>query len=366
MDLTLRQPFLQGYGFKLNSRGIRIAEVNTTASREVFRSRLLDLVASVLNLYWGVVSASDELKGRQRALDFTQKFHEDTQKEIAAGAIPRVELPRAEAELAKRRQDVVIARQNLGQQAIALKAVLVRTEDPALEAAEIIPLDQIQVPDADNLPPLRQLVATAMAKRPDVLVTKYRDQTAEMALSGTTNPLLPSLSGSVQTYNRGVAGTPQNTGGGSPNPYFTGGYGSALGQIFRRNFPNNIAGLSFSASLANRVAQGDYGIDQLQFVQSQLSGQRDVNSIIVEADQKKFSSGIATFNEIIVDQRALAAAQISEVTAMGSYARARVSLDQTLGETLEQNHISLDEGLNGRVARESQLPAIAQTPPANP
>jgi hypothetical protein len=47
---------------------------------------------------------------------------------------------------------------------------------------------------------------------------------------------------------------------------------------------------------------------------------------------------------------------------MSSYARARVSLDQTLGETLERNQITLEEGLNGRVSRESQLPAIAKAP----
>src|ERR1035438_8533640 len=70
-------------------------------------------------------------------------------------------------------------------------------------------------------------------------------------------------------------------------------------------------------------------------------------------DREKFSSGIATFNDIINDQRALVVAQISEVNALAAYAHARVSLDQTLGETLERNHVSLEEGLSGRVARES-------------
>jgi hypothetical protein len=41
---------------------------------------------------------------------------------------------------------------------------------------------------------------------------------------------------------------------------------------------------------------------------------------------------------------------------MANFARARVSLDQVLGETLERNRISLDEGLNGRVAGESRVP----------
>jgi outer membrane protein TolC len=389
MDLAFQHSLLRGFGVKLNDRGIRIANLNTGGSVEQFRSQLLDLVANVLNRYWDLVSAGDEWKARLRSEENARRFYQDTQKEIAAGAIPRVELSRAAAEVATRRQDLVVAQANLRQVENALKEFLVRTPDAAVEAAEIITLDSIQIPETDDLPPLRQLVAAAMAKRPDVLVAKLRDQTSEMSLAGTENPLLPSMTVTGQTYNRGVAGTPQASSGEVPNPYFVGGYGTALGQVFRRNFPNYSGSVSLSASLGNRTAQGDYGIDQLQFRQSQITRQRDTNAIVVDiaarmsalrqararhsaavntrtlqeqllaADKEKFSSGIATFNDIINDQRALVVAQISEVNALAAYAHARVSLDQTLGETLERNRVSLDEGLSGRVARESLAPAVA-------
>jgi outer membrane protein len=388
MDLAFQHSLLRGFGVKLNDRGIRIAQINTGASLESFRSQLLDLVAGVLNSYWDLVSAGDEWKARQRSEENARQFYEDTRKEIAAGAIPRVELSRAAAEVATRRQDLVVSQANLRQRENLLKEMLVRTPDAAVDAAEILPLDRIEIPETDDLPGLRQMVATAMAKRPDVAVAKLRDQTAEIALAGTENPLLPSVQVTGQTFNRGVAGTPQVSSSGTPNPYFVGGYGTALGQVMRRNFPNYSAGVTFSARLGNRTAQGDYGIDQLQYRQSQITGQRDTNAIVVDisarrsalrqararhsaavntrtlqeqllaADREKFSSGIATFNDIINDQRALVAAQISEVNALAAYAHARVSLDQTLGETLERNSVSLDEGLSGRVARESKAPDV--------
>ncbi|MGA2591344.1 MAG: hypothetical protein ABSH32_15600, partial [Bryobacteraceae bacterium] len=59
-------------------------------------------------------------------------------------------------------------------------------------------------------------------------------------------------------------------------------------------------------------------------------------------------------------------AQISEVNAMATYARARVSLDQVLGESLERNNISLDEGLSGKVAEESKVPEKAAAPAGQP
>ena len=375
MSLAMRHNLLQGFGVKLNDRFIRIAQINISAARETFRSQLLDLTASVLNLYWDLVSANDELKVRQGALQASQKFLRDTQTEIAAGAMPQVQLPRAKAEAASSLQDVVVAQYNVRQRENMLKDALTRMRDPEIEAAEIVTLDSIQVPDTDDLPPLRQLVATAMKKRPDVAVSNFRDQTSEISLVGTENPLLPTLQVQLQTYNRGAAGAPQY----QPNPYFIGGYGTALQQIFRRDFPSEQGSLSLSIPLRNRQAQGDYGIDQLQYRQSQVGSQRDTNQIVVDisnqlsalrqsrakysaakqtrvlqeellaAERKKFSYGISTFNDIIIDQRALVAAQIAEVNAAIAYARARVSLDQVLGETLEKNNISLDEGLTGKL-----------------
>src|SRR4051794_3030800 len=154
MELTLRQNFLQGFGVKLNNRGIRIAGINVAASRETFRSQLLDLVVMVLNLYWDYVASRDELKLRERALEITEKFLADTKYEISVGALAGVELPRAEAEVASRRQDVVIAQSTVRQRAILLKDVLSHTDDPALDAAQIIPTDRIALPPEDEtLPP---------------------------------------------------------------------------------------------------------------------------------------------------------------------------------------------------------------------
>ena len=70
---------------------------------------------------------------------------------------------------------------------------------------------------------------------------------------------------------------------------------------------------------------------------------------MLEDDRKKFTFGTATFTTLIIDQRTLVAAQITEVTALGAYARARTSLDQVVGETLEKNHITLEDGISGHV-----------------
>jgi outer membrane protein len=389
LDITLRQPLLQGFGRALNNRTIKISQVNVTASREQFRSQLLDLVTSVLNQYWDLVAANTELKARQKALEITQRFYDDTKKEIAVEAIPAIQLPRAEAEVATRRQDVLIAQATVRQREITLKEALSHTEDPILEAASIVTVDSMEVPATDTLPPLRQLVATALAKRPDVAVSKYREQTDEMNLAGTANPLLPTSNLTLLTYDRGTAGQGHVVNGEPPNGTFVGGIGTAEAQVFAHDFPNYQAVISISAPLGNRSAQADYAIDQLTYRQTQVTNQKDLNTIVVDvaarmsallqahsrydaakettaiqqqlldADRQRFTSGARTitFDTVMGDERGLVAAEISEAAAMAAYSRARISLDQVLGETLEKNHISLEEGLSGRVNRQSQLPA---------
>ncbi len=384
MSLQLTHNLLQGFGVKLNDRGIRIAEVNVKGSLEIFRASLFNLVVNTLNQYWDMVAASDELAARRRSLEISQKFRDDTARLIAAGALPRVEGPRAESEVASRTLDFVDAQQNAAMRSIALKQLLSRSSDPLLDNAEIVTLDHIEVPAAEELPPFRQLLKNALENRPDVAVSRIRDQTTEMNLSGTTNPLLPSLQVQGRLQNRGVGGTPVP--GQSANPYFIGGYGTALGQIFRRNFPTEQGAIGFNTPFGNRQAQADYGIDQLQFRQGELTSQRDLNNIAVaissqmnalqqarsrytaakdtrilqeqllSAEQEKFTSGLSTFNNLIADQRLLVTAQISEVNAATAYEHARIALDQVLGETLSKNHISLDDALAGRIQRQSAAP----------
>jgi outer membrane protein TolC len=387
--LYVQHYLAQGAGIGLNTRFIRIAKKNEIAAQETFRSQLLDMVSNVLNLYWNVVSATDEQRARERAVELAQKFYQDTKDEIQTGVLARVELPRAEVEVESRRQDLQIAQSNLQQQEALLKEALLRSPDTEVEAAAIVPLDRIEVPTTDDLAPLRQLLATAMAKRPDVAVSKIRDETALINTLGTTNSLLPTAIAYGTEWGAGVTGDPHQFGRTGPNPYFVGGLGNAFGQALRRDFPNERGGVQMSIPVKNRVAQADYGIDQLQLRQNDLTGQRTNNQIVVDisrqtialrqarsrysqavntrqlqeellkAEQTKFSFGASSISAVIVVQRALVAAQTSEIQASAAYARARTSLDQALGQTLEVNHVSVEEGLRGHVSRESTPPVAA-------
>jgi len=386
VQITVRHQFLQGFGIAVNRRFITVAEKQVGAARETFRSQLLNTVASVLNLYWSLVAADDEVRVRRNALDAAQKFLDDTKKQIALGAVARSDIYRAEADQATRGQDLAIAQVNVLQAESLLKNSLSRNgmEDPVIEAANVVPLDQIQVPAQEELPGLRDLVAKALKQRPDVALAKISNETGEVQSLGTANTLLPFLVGLYSTTDVGSAGTPVP--GQATDPFYAGGLGTALGQVFRRNFYSQREVVGFQILFENRKAQADYAIDQLQLRQGNLIQRRNLNQIVVdisnqtvalrqarsryaqavssrslqeqllEKEQQLFSYGSALIGDVVTARASLMTAQLAEAQALAAYGRARVALDQVLGDTLEVNHVSLDEGLAGHVARESKAP----------
>lgn len=387
VQIFVQHQLLQGFGVAVNRRFITVAEKQIGGARETFRSQLLNTVANVLNLYWALVAADDDLRVRQNAVEAAQKFVDDTNKQISLGAVARSDIFRPQSDLSTRTQEMAISQVNVQQQESALKDVISRngTEDPLVDAASIVPLDHVQVPADEELPGLRDLLARALSKRPDVALAKLSDETQQILALGTRNTLLPTLRGTYQTSNAGLAGTP--TPGLSADKYYAGGLGTALGQVFRRNFYNQREAVNFNLPLWNRQAQADDAIDQLQLRQGDLVERRNLNAIVVaisnqmiglrqarsryrqavdsrslqeqllEKEQQMFSFGTAQPADVVAARASLLAAQLTEVQARAAYGNAKVGLDQVLGETLETNHISLDEALDGHVKRDSKLPA---------
>ena len=395
VQVYLNHNLLQGFGTAVNGRFIRVAEKNVPASAETFRSQLLNVVANVLNLYWDLVTFDEDLAVRQRAVDQAERFYNDTRKQIELGVMPRFEAARAQASVSSSRQLLAIAQATAQQQQILLKNAISRNglADELLDAAQVDPLDRIEVPDQDDLPPLRDLLAKAMANRPDIALSKISDETSEISALGTANGVLPNLRILAQASASGLSGVPtppvtirgQNV---TADKYYAGGLGNALGQVFRDNFPSRRASALFIGSFNNRVAQGDYGVEQLQLRQGDLVERRNQNQMVVdianqmvalrqararysqavdsrklqeellEKAQQSFSFGAATIGDLEAAQVSLVAAQETEVATRSAFSHARISLDQVLGQTLDVNHVSVEQALNA--------PRAASTPKSQP
>jgi outer membrane protein len=424
LQATISQNFLQGFGRAVNSRTINIDKENLRIDDLNFKSEVIAVVVNVLNLYYNLVADYDDLRAKQSALEVAQQFYENNKRQVELGTLAQLDITTAEAQVASSQQDLVTSQGTLEQAQVSLKDVLSRigTADPLLKNTEVIPLDRIDVPENESFPPLRDLVAKAMNNRVDIVAEKMHLNVDKLTALGTENGVLPTLRGQVSASNAGLSGTPQPFPEGPaqasaqasqqyppgfapcppphtgqicevPDKYLVGGFGNALGQMFRRNYPSEGGTAILAATVRNRQAQADYAIDQLSMRQDQLKLQKDTNQIAVDvsnqvvalqqarvrylaavknrvleqqlldAEQKKFALGSSTPYNVVTQQRDLATAQSSETAALVAYSNARIAFGQTLGTTLDDTHVSLDEAKAGQISRRSQPPAV---PPNRP
>jgi outer membrane protein TolC len=392
LDLYVTQNLLQGFGVSVNNRNIRVAKNNMKVTDLQLKRQVITTVAAVLNLYWDLVSFNEDFRIKQEALNTAQQLYEGNKKQVELGTLPSIEATRSAAEVSSAKENLLIAQTNVAQQETVLKNALSRNGivSQTLDEVHILPLDHIVVPDKDDLKPTPELVSVALAQRPEIAQTKINIESSVINMGGTRNALLPQLQTFFELTNNGLTGqanpATQNISG-IPPGILVGGYGNLLGQVFSRDFPNYSAGFSLNISFRNRAAQADYVTDQLQLRQSQLQYQKaasqvrvDVKNAVIglqqararydtavatrtlaqqtlEAEQNRFRFGESTIATVVQAQRDLAGDQSAEVQAMANYTHAKVAFDEAVGQTLEENGISMDEAASGHVARASSIPA---------
>lgn len=392
INVQISQRLLQGFGFAVNNRNIRVAKNNLNVSDLTFKLQVMTTVAGVVNLYWDLVSFNEDVRVKKKALEVAEKFYSDNRKQVEIGTLAPIEIVRAEARVAQAQQDLTNSETALLQQETIIKNALSRTgtASPSVAEARIIPTDRLTVPTTDDPGKLNELIEISLKNRPDLEQTRINIENTRIGIAGSRSQLLPSLDVQATFQNNGLSGSlnmvPTPPGQvpiiRNPDPYFLGGYGNALSQIFRRNFPDYSVGFQLNIPIRNRTAQADFIRDQLQLRQQEINAQRQVNEVRVnvqnaltaliqakaryqaavkervlqeqtlDAENKKYALGASTAFQVVQTQRDLAQAQASEVSALAGYNRARVQLDLQTAQILSKYKVEMAEAK----AAKSSLP----------
>ncbi len=405
LALSVTQRLLQGFGPGVNSRQIKIARNNREVSDLTFKLQVQTTVAAIMNLYWDLVAFNENVRVAREAVASATKLFQDNQLQVEVGTLAPIEVTRAEAQVALSEQQLTLAQTRVLQQETILKTALSRTgvASPSIAAAHIIPTDQINIPAVEPVSPIQDMVAMALSSRPELSQTRIQMRNQELTIKGSKSALLPSVDLFVNLTNNALAGQPNLLPAPagtvhSNNPFFVGGYGTVLSQLFARNFPNYGMGFNLNIPLRNRTAQAQVVNDELTYRQQQLGLQRQENQVRVDvqnalialtqaraqyqnatkqrtlqaqtldAEQKKLELGASTIYLVIQDQQALTLAESNEVAAKAAYAKATVDLERSTGQILTNHDVSIDEAYRGVVSRPpSPIPAnppAPQPPPA--
>jgi outer membrane protein TolC len=380
LGITVTQPLLRGFGVSLNRRFIRIAANERKITSLLFQQQLIATVYGVIRIYTDFVALIEDEKVKQETVTLAEKLQRDTAAQVEVGTLARIEMTRASAQVYATRQDLINAHGLVEEQEAILKTVLTRRgyDDPEVRAAHIIPTDNLTIPEHDDLQPVQDLLAAAIQNRPDVAQARLQIENSVTGLAGARNATLPEVDLVGAMQNNGLAGT-LNPLTGTSYPGFNGGYGSALEQVLARNYPTYGIGVQVTLPIHNRIADADLARDELQVKQSQVRlGQlqnqarlevedaliamrrarasyqaateaRRLQQESLEAEQTKFEVGSSTSFFVIQYASLLAQAKSTEVAAQSSYVKAKAALERATGTILDDNRISFDSAVKGKM-----------------
>src|ERR1700733_5861530 len=124
LDVTLDQPLLRGFGPAVSRRYIRIAKNNLQVADYVFQQQMIVTVSNVVRLYWDLASLNEDVHVREDAVASAERLLSDTKEQIETGTAATIDVTRAQAELARRRRDLDVARSLVREQEVVLKDYL--------------------------------------------------------------------------------------------------------------------------------------------------------------------------------------------------------------------------------------------------
>jgi outer membrane protein TolC len=361
---TVSQQMLNGFGFAVNRALIKVAENEQKIERESFHQQVNAALASAKNAYWDLVAARESVRAAEAALDAARQLASDNQKQLDAGTMAPLDVETALSQAAASRRDLIIAQTNLQNAELQLKTMFSKNLDEPLASATVEPTDPFPDPSQVILPSLREATAIALANRPEVPVAEGNIKSQKDAMPFIRNALNPNVNLFALVTTVGLYNV----------------FGTSLWDAVRFKYPEVAFGVTVSFPIRNRQAQADEIRSRLELNQSQdtlvrtksqievdvenaLIGLTNTNAQVraaveavrsaketLDGQQKRLDAGLATPYDVVLAQRDWLTAQLAEVQARDSYAKAKVTWDQALGVTLESSKVSLDDVLRGRVS----------------
>lgn len=344
--VSISQPLLRGAGKRANTYSIRILEYQRQIVSAQTKLEVIRVLANADRGYWRLYAARRELEVRQTEYESAQAQLEQTRRMVDSGEKAEVEVIRAEAGVAERLQNIIVAENDLRNRERELKQILNESGLTMETPTAIVPMTE---PD----PVLYELdrphlTATAVENRMEMLEMELAIAQDISTEDFYRNQALPLVTLDY-TYNMNGIGLTRN---------------DAYDMMYDRKFADHIAGLQLLVPLGNeaaksRVLEAYYrrrqrlaskenrrliiekevlaAADQLETNwQSILAGRQNaiLAGRVYEAEKRQFTLGLRTATDVLDAQAKFANAQSAEIKALTEYQIAQIDLAYATGTLL--------------------------------
>lgn len=339
--VTFRQPLLRNFGFAQNLAALRIARYQFDLSEWEYKQVLLDTLASTVFAYNNLYEAQQNLVSAMDSRDLAEQLVKDNKKRVELGAIPRLEIVEAEAQLASREERVLSVTNSVLRSQNLLKQLIFDDVEEALSThIEVAPYMEPVVAEDFGA-----FLATLLENSPSFHIGEIALEIARLRHLQDRNGTLPSLD-LIAQY--GFSGN-----GGS--------LGGSIENAIRNGDDTYSVGASFSFPVFNRSARAREAISgqrlriaetdlqsikqaiQLEFHTSYETMQtnyqrveatrkaRELAEQSLEAENKKFNAGTSSTFFVLRLQSDLSLSQLREISAIANYNRSVADFNRLRG-----------------------------------
>ena len=354
LALTLTQPLLRNFGVDINKTFIHIAQNNAKIEEHVFLDRVLTVIATVEQSFWELVFVNENLKVAQLALKAAEELLASNRAKAKAGVMAIVDVLQAQAAVASRVEQVLLAEKAIRDQEDQFRRLLNPTEEDLRQDVRLIPMDKpLQSLEAISL---EEALDTALQRRPEILQASKNVETSELNTKFAKNQLLPNLSfqgtsglaglgkDPSDMINKNVSGDFYNYGAGLVLSYPLGNR-AAVSQYNKRQIENRNALATLQSIRQQVIVNVREAVRRVQTDFKRIETTRSARIMAekqLQAEQQRLNVGLSTTRFVLDFQRDLATAQGNELRAIVDYNKSLSNLARVKATTLDRYHIELN------------------------
>jgi outer membrane protein TolC len=377
IGVQARQPLMRGRRADAARTNLTITALDRNRSGAVLTQQIQDTVAAVERAYWALISAQREVTVRQASVMLADQQRVDTQARIDARTAAALDIAQPDAEVARRRGDLLAAQENAVRAERTLK--LLMTDDPAdpLWSQTITPSDAV---DVEARPvDLQRALTDATSHRPELAALAADVSASEAQVALAKENVRPQLDVVAGYTMRGLAGDKNPDVlvffPGAPTTLPTPLAGDLLTSwraMGEQRFPDASISVQVDIPLGRRQARGDLGVAQVQQRDASYRLQQMRDRVMVDVlnattaletaasriqaaraglqaattqlqqEQDRFTAGTSTNFLVLTRQNDLAQARLSEISAATQYRQALTDFARATGMLLADRGITVN------------------------
>ena len=370
-QLSLTQPLLKNFGIDLNKRNIHIAKNEVDISDHEFKTKVIETVSEVENIYWDFVFTLGDLEVKQKSLERAKDLQRRVKAQVLVGIMAPIETLQAESEVASREEFLLSAQDSIDDNQDKLKNILNIDFSSPEGLSPIYPSNKANVLIVDF--DFNEIVKMALSNRPDYLAKKKDLENKNILVKYQENQIYPSvdLVGSLGINGLSGEATTITSGTFQGTSAYGGSYGNSLTDALSTNYYDWEFGVKFSYPLGNRSAKSKLSASRLEKAQLIL-GIKDLEKKIIlevresarqlktdskrikaatvakklaeeklKAEETKFEVGLSTSFNVLKFQEDLAEAQSNEIKTIIDYKQSRVLFRKSIASTLKHHDVTL-------------------------